>query len=314
MIKQKEIRKLEVEKLKSKEDILAHWDEQRRYWLKRYEEEHKNHLTTLTQLNKLKVEIQDLKATIAKLRSDIRELDKSHKISIQLARDKEKEHEELLKINEKLRVQVEGAKDALSNLEIHHKDYIIKLKKEHRKTLSSIGNIYNMNGMEYEDLYTKMGYLTEKYQDNWDIIKSLRANLKSYKDKVRRATDDLAEFVAKYDIIKKNMESLRLENHKLEDDNSKKNDEIKELNLKCKVLSEDKDMLRKDLVNMTRKVEVVIETDEKLLSQTSIDDSDDESEELFDCFGNNEKMIQTITCIRKSKAVQTEVSNVDLQK
>lgn len=237
-----------------------------------------------------------------------------HKLSIQISRDKEKEHEELVKINEKLRVQLEGAKDALSNLEFHHKDYIIKLKREHRKTLSSIDNIYNMTGMEYEDLYTKMGCLKEKYAESSDVIKSLRSNLKSYKDKVRRATDDLTEFMAKYDIIKKNMESLREENHKLEDDISKKNEEISELNEKCKMLAEDKDMMRKDMVNMTKKVEVVVEHDHRLLSQTSIDDSEDQSEELFNCYGGNEKTVQTITCIRKSKAVQTEVSNVDIQK
>lgn len=156
-------------------------------------------------------------------------MDKIYKNVIQISKEKQTSYDEVLKQNEKLRIQLEGAKEANKNLEYHHKDYIIKMKKEHRKTLSSIDNIYNQNGMEYEDLYTQFHRLHQDNADNMGIIVTLKTQIKGYKDQLRRAKEDNAEFAAKYDVSKKHIEDLRNEHQQLESEVQRKNKDILEL-------------------------------------------------------------------------------------
>lgn len=195
-------RELVEEKLKLKEDIIRRIEEQRQAWIKRYDEEHESSLYTLCQLNNLKVEIEDLKAEKAKLESDIKEIDKINKKNAENLEKRADENEELTKINEKLRVQLEGAKDALYNIEIHHKDYITKLKKDHRKEMANVDGVYNRAGMEYEDLFVKTCKYYNDSIDSMVAIKNLKEQLKSQKDQTRRQKDILAEQNSKLELSK----------------------------------------------------------------------------------------------------------------
>lgn len=226
--KRNEIKKYEIdnemleEKLRNKDEVLRRWEDQRADWVKRYEEEWANHLQTICQFNNLKVEYEDVKVQKEKLESDIKVLDKSSRHQLEIAAQKNEQYEELVQINEKLRVQLGGSKDAFVNIEHHHKNYIIKMKKEHRKTMTSIDNIYNMVGMEYEDLYVKAHNLYTENLDNVTIIKNLREQSKSHKEQARRFKDSLAEQTSKLEVSKKYMEEFRQENISLEETLEKK--------------------------------------------------------------------------------------------
>ena len=191
-------------------------------WIKRYEDEYSNHLQTICILNNLKVELEDVKVERDKLESNIREMDRQNRHQLESAVEKEVEYEELAKINEKLRVQLEGSKDAFNNIEHHHKDYIIKMKKEHRKTMTSIDNIYNMAGMEYEDLLVKTHKLYTENLDSMSAIRNLKEQNKSYKDQNRKLKDSLAEQNSKLEVSKKFIEEFRTENLTLEEEIEKK--------------------------------------------------------------------------------------------
>ena len=130
-------------------------------------------------------------------------MDKLNKKNAENLEKREQENEELTKSNEKLRVQLEGAKDALTNIEIHHKDYIIKLKKDHKKEMANVDGVYNRAGMEYEDLFVKAHKFYNDNIDNTAAIKNLKEQLKSQKDQTRRQKDLLAEQNSKLELSKK---------------------------------------------------------------------------------------------------------------
>ena len=314
--KRNEMQKLEIEnemleqKLRSIDDVLKHWEEQRIGWIKRYEDEWANHLQTICQFNNLKVEMEDVKVQKEKLESDIRELDKSNRQQLEVATEKTKEYEELVQINEKLKVQLEGSKEAFINIEHHHKDYIIKMKREHRKTMTSIDNIYNMVGMEYEDLYVKTHKLYTENLDNMTIIRNLKEQSKGYKDQARKFKDSLAEQNSKLEVSKKFIEEFRKENITLEENLEKKKKEFEDLNMKIKILIQDKDSMRKDFLERIQKVEIVVEsvqTESKDQESTESEKSNTSDEEV-ETLENNEKKCQTLTWFKKSKAVQTNES------
>lgn len=204
--KQKEIRKVEIEKetveeiLTEKKLALQESERQRQDWIRRHEEEHKSNLSLMSQYNNLRIQFEDAKAAKEKLASDIKQLDKSYKKTIEISKEKEIVHNETIRENEKLRIQLAGAQDAFKNLEVHHKDYIIKLKKEHLRTLNSIDNIYNNNGMEYEDLYTKMHVLFQEHNEDLVAIKKLNSLLHLQRDKTRKAEDEVTLLTDKFDV------------------------------------------------------------------------------------------------------------------
>lgn len=100
-IKKKEIRKYEIEKetveetLKVTLEKLERCDEQRQDWIHRYDDEYHKTIATLSQLNNLRVEYEDLRTLKNKLESDIRELDKMNKVKIKLAKEKQEESDEI---------------------------------------------------------------------------------------------------------------------------------------------------------------------------------------------------------------------------
>ena len=70
------------------------------------------------------------------------------------AKEQEERTDTIIGENGKLSIELKGAKFPLVIVESHHKYYIQRLKQERKETLSIIDNIYNMNGMEYEN-YTQ---------------------------------------------------------------------------------------------------------------------------------------------------------------
>ena len=234
----------------------------------------------------MKVEIEDLKADKAKLESDIKEMDKLNKIHSENLIKREQENEELVKTNEKLRVQLEGSKDALKNIEYHHKEYILKLKTDHRKAMGNIDGLYNRWGMEYEDLYMKMHKLYVENIDNTAIIISYKELLKHQKDQTRKNKDLLVEQTSKFDLSKKYIEEFREENVKLENIIELNKKEIDILNNKITILSQDKEDFRKEILRLSGKVEIVVEASieeskEKESSENNIDLNNSQEVEVF---------------------------------
>ena len=116
IIKKKEVRKFEIEKetveqqLELTQQTLNRCDDQRKQWIKRYEEEYDKTLATLSQLNNLRMDYEDLRALKNKLESDIREMDKMNKVKIKQAKEQEERTDAIIRENEKLRIELEGAK------------------------------------------------------------------------------------------------------------------------------------------------------------------------------------------------------------
>ena len=201
--------------------------------------------------------------------------------------------------------------NSLVIVETHHKDYIQRLKQERKKTLSSIDNIYNMNGMEYEDLYTKMANLVLQYNESAIVIRKLRGEVKASNERLRKAKMTHSDHLARYEMTKKHIEQFRNEHEKLEDQLYQKNKEIEKLEEKIEVLEADKTQLRKDYIGLKHHIEVVVETpsehpslDEKV-EDKAISTHSDDSIEIVNAV---EKKIQTATCVMKNKASQTDQS------
>lgn len=246
----------------------------------------------MAQHNNLKVELQDVKAAKAKLESDIKELDKAHRVSAKIAKDNEKLFNDAIKENEKLKIQLSGSQKALENVEKHHKEYIKRMKKEHYKTSSELAIVYNQNGMEYEDLKIRAVNLFNANKENEKISATFKAHAKNYKEQMKIAKDDLVIVNQKYEIIKNHLQTMRTENETLENDISRKNEEIADLSDKRLELYQEKEKLRSDL-RAAKGIEIINETsihdEEQSISDTDARPSDDE------IFVNNEKKIQTLT-------------------
>ena len=85
--------------------------------------------------------------------------------------------------------------------------------------------------------------------------------------------------------------------------------------MKVKVLTHDKDALRSDFLKKLDKVEIVVEsvqTESKEKESTETENSINSDDEV-EVWDNNEKKIQTITWVWRSKAVQTEESLLKLR-
>ena len=192
LTKKNEIKKIEIEKeiieeqMERKENSRAECEFDRQNWIKRYEEEYQSHLNTLSKLNNLKVVVEDLKAEKAKLKSDIKELDKKYKISTKISKEREKKQNKILQENEKMMIQFKGCQKALQNVEIHHKNYIKRLKKEHQKTIAERDGMYNRSTMEHEDVFMKAVKFHEENQENKSIIKTFKAHTGMYKEKYKK--------------------------------------------------------------------------------------------------------------------------------
>lgn len=243
--------------------------------------------------NNLKIELQDFKAAKAKLVSDIKELDRAHNVSAKIAKDNEKMYNDAIKENEKLRIQLSGTQKALENVEKHHKEYIKRMKKEHYKTSSELEIVYNQNGMEYEDLKMRAVLLYNSNKENEKISATFKAHAKNYKEQMKIAKDDLVIMDQKYEIIKNHLQSMRIENENLENDISRKNEEISDLSDKRLELFQEKEKLRSDL-RAAKGIEIINETSLHNEEQSISDDTD--AKNLDDeSFENNEKKIQTQT-------------------
>lgn len=236
--KNKEVRKVEIEKetVEQKLDLfkedLERCDKKRQEWLKMYEQEHKQNLSLLSKNNAMKVEIEEFKSARARLELDFRCQDKMHSKIVENARINGEKNEELVRENEKLRIRLAGSQDAFKNLEVHHRDFIVEIKKRHKKDLSNVDNIYNMYGMEYEDLYSKTHKIYEDHKDDAHIINLLRDTVKSQKVEIVKATDEGNQLVEKFNYYRTHFNEIRDENEKLETEAARKNSEIKELTSK----------------------------------------------------------------------------------
>ena len=233
--KKQELRKVEIEKdivednLNNKQEMLRNCELQRQYWISRFEEESQSHLATIAQLNNLKVVIEDLKAAKDKLESDIKQLDKNHKVSSTIAKEREDKHNKCLKENEMLKIKYDGCQKALENVEYHHKNYIIRLRKEHKKIISERDNMYNHSTMEQEDIYMRAAKYYEEKMENEKIIKTFKAHTKMFKEQAKKAKKDLETYKIKYDKGMSQLNTFRTENERLENDVARKNDEIIDL-------------------------------------------------------------------------------------
>ena len=85
-------------------------DDKRKQWIERHEEEYDKTLATLNQLNNLWIDYEDLRAFKNKLESDIREMDKMNKVKMKQAEDQEERTDTIIGENEKLSIELEGAK------------------------------------------------------------------------------------------------------------------------------------------------------------------------------------------------------------
>lgn len=117
-------------------------------------------------MNSKKVEIEDFKTSKRKLKLDIKELDKMYKTTFKIFKEKEIEYNKILQKNENIMIQFKGCQKTLQNIEVHHRDYITRLKKEHQKTINEKNGMYNRSTMEHEDVFMKAVKYHEENDEN----------------------------------------------------------------------------------------------------------------------------------------------------
>ena len=144
-------------------------------------------------------------------------------------------------------IQFKGCEKALQNVEIHHKNYIKRLKKEHQKTIDERDGMYNRSTMEHEDVFMKAVKFHEENQENKSIIKTFKAHTGMYKEKYKKWKDQLDIYKLKYAKIVTNLEDLRKRNEILDSDVSRKNNKIIELTDKRLAIYIEKENLRDEL-------------------------------------------------------------------
>ena len=85
-------------------------DDQRKQWIKRRKEEYDKTLAALSQLQNLWIDYEDLRVFKNNLESDIRKMDKMNKVKMKQAEGQEERTDTIIEENEKLGIELEGAK------------------------------------------------------------------------------------------------------------------------------------------------------------------------------------------------------------
>ncbi|CAI2365528.1 unnamed protein product [Moneuplotes crassus] len=321
IIKNKELRKIEIEKdvaedkLKNAIELRVRHNHEKIGWVKRYEEEYQTHIKTLSLLNDSKVKIKDLEAERNRLASDIKELDKSHKIALKLSKEKEVKYNEAIKENEKLRIKGQSSADTIDNMADNHREYITRLKKEHRKIMAERDSWYNRASMEHEDVFMRAAKFYEENKENNRILQSFKGHLKLYKDKLRRTNEELEGYKKKHNVINAHMDQLYKENESLKSEVKIKNDQIIQISEKRLELYLEKEGIKGEL-QVVKGREIIQKLACSRASETSMSHRKNSLETNTEAFeGNSDfteeidehnKKLQTDFCVMKSKAVQTK--------
>ncbi|CAI2369125.1 unnamed protein product [Moneuplotes crassus] len=324
--KNKAIREIEIEKeviehkLEKSLELKDKYSRDIQDWVKRYEEEYQSHIKTLNLLNNSKVKIKDVECEKMRLVSDIKELDKMNKKQIKILKEKEQVQSDISKENEKLRIHNRACEENIKNMAHHHKEYITRLKKEHRKVMAERDGWYNRTSMEHEDVYMRAVKLYEENKKNHGEVKIMKSQIKLYRDKFKKANEQLEGYKKKHNHINTQLDQVYRENEALKEEVASKNDQIIELSEKRLELYLEKEGIKDELQTakgreILKKLSLKREQKSTTSRKNSLESNTDNFEGnsiLSDQLTPRNEMLescnkkcQTDFTISRSKAVQT---------